>query len=233
MHTLLPGTLTVVSYDAFAPVCWADHGRAAGYDIDLLRAFAAHAGLRIITTFAPFDRIWERPGRGECDLAAAGIAPLSNRAMPGIIWSAPYFTVQRSLLIRAIDTLRLRTIDDFSGRTIGLTRGSTAEIDVTTRKRPSTQIAFYDDQRQAVRDLAAGRIDAYATGDVCSRYLAELYPGAFALVDLHPMNPPERFAFAVRASSGLVEPLNAFIRGRRQPYETTDRSSLVRVATPL
>jgi arginine/lysine/histidine transporter system substrate-binding protein len=219
MQTLLPGTLTVVSYDAFAPVCWADHGRAAGYDIELLRAFAAHVGLRIVVTYAAFDRIWERPGRGESDIAAAGIAPLRSRAAAGVTWSAPYFTVQRSLLIRAVDALRLRTIEDFSGRAIGLTRGSTAEIDVLARKRASTQVVFYDDQRHAVRDLAAGRIDAYGTGDVCSRYLAASYPGQFTLADVHPMDPPEQFAFAVRERSGLLDTLNAFLQSRREPYE--------------
>lgn len=218
MSTIQPGVLTVATYAAFAPVCAQDERGVYGRDIDFLRAFAQQQGLAVDFRVFLFDRIWERPGRGEVDIAAAGIAPLPERQTPGVLWSDPYFTVERSLLIRASDQAQFKTIKDFAGYTIAATRGSTADIDTQQRKPVTAHLVYYDMQERAVADLLAGKIDAFGTGDVCSRYLVDQYPGQLALADVHPMAEPEHFAFAVRAASGLLPALNAFIRDHRLRY---------------
>jgi ABC-type amino acid transport substrate-binding protein len=218
MPTVHPGRLRVASYAAFAPVCWAEDGQAHGRDIEFLRAFAAQQGLELDVQFFEFDRIWERARRGEVDIAAAGIAPLLARQSPGLVWSNPYFTVQRSLIVRAAEREQLQTIDAFAGRTIGATRGSTADTDTAQRKPASTSLIYYDMQDEAVEELLSGVIDGFGTGDVCSKYLVERHPGELAIADVHEMEAPEHFAFAVRAASGLLEPLNAFIQAHREQY---------------
>lgn len=218
MATLEPGRLRVASYAAFAPVCWREGGQAHGRDIDFLRAFAAEQGLELDVQFFEFDRIWERPGRGEVDIAAAGIAPLPERQVPGSVWSEPYFMVRRSLIVRAADSERLATLDAFGGRTVGATRGSTADIDTVERKPPSTLLVYYDMQEEAVEELLAGVIDGFGTGDVCSQYLVERHPSELAIADVHEMEAPEHFAFVVRAASDLLQPLNAFIQTHKEKY---------------
>lgn len=218
MPTVHPGTLTVATYAAFAPVCASDEQGVYGRDIDFLRAFAQQQGLSIAFHLFLFDHIWERPGRDEVDLAAAGIAPLPERQTPGVLWSETYFTVERSLLIRAGDQEKFKTIADFAGYTIAATRGSTADIDTLQRKPATANLVYYDMQERAVTELLAGQIDGFGTGDVCSRYLVDQYPGQLALADVHPMDEPEHFAFAVRAASGLLGTLNAFIRENRVRY---------------
>lgn len=218
MSTIHPGMITVATYTAFAPVCSRDAQGVAGRDIDFLRAFAQQQGLAIDFQIFLFDRIWERPGRDEVDLAAAGIAPLPERQTPGVLWSDPYFTVERSLLIRAIDQEKFKTIKDFAGYTIAATRGSTADIDTLQRKPATANLIYYDMQERAVAELLTGQIDGFGTGDVCSRYLVDQYPGQLALADVHPMAEPEHFAFAVRTASGLLDALNAFIRENRVRY---------------
>lgn len=218
MPLLTPATLTVAAYDAFAPISWSNNGEPAGRDIDFLRRFAAQQGLALRVRFFPFDKLWERPGRDSCDLAAAGIAPLAERISAGVVWSAPYFVVQRALLIRAADAPTLRTIEDFAGRMIAVTRGSTAEQDTRARRPDSAQIVFYADQQQALMDLSEGRIDAYATGDASCDYLVGRYRGRFAVADRHPFVFPETFAFAVRVASDILAPLNSFIAAERESY---------------
>lgn len=218
LHTLTPGTLVVGSYAAFAPLCWQDGDTARGRDIDFLQLFATQLNLQLVVHFFEFDRLWERPGRSEVDIAAASIAPLASRAAPGVVWSDPYFTVQRSLLIRATDRQQLKTIADFATQTIGVTLGSTADLDTAARKPATTRVVYYDNQTRAVHALLRGRIDGFGTGDVCSHYLVDRYPGQLAVADVHSMATPENFAFAVRKASGLLEPLNAFIREHRESY---------------
>ena len=87
MSTIQPNTLTVATYAAFAPVCSSDEQGVYGRDIDFLRAFAQQQGLAIAFQIFLFDRIWERLGRDEVDIAASGITPLPERQTPGVLWS--------------------------------------------------------------------------------------------------------------------------------------------------
>ncbi len=215
---LVAGCLTVAAYHGFRPITWSDDGTPAGRDIVFLRAFAAQQQLELVVRFAPFDGLWELPGRDWCDVAAAGIAPLPERASHGVVWSAPYFRVQRALLIRAADRSRLHTIADMAGRTIAVTRGSTAEADARRRAPADAQVVVCEDQQSALDALMAGAIDAYGTGDASCDYLVSAFPGAFAVADRHPYDPPETFAFALRAASGVHELLDRFIAEHRQHY---------------
>lgn len=218
VRTIIPGRLTVGTYAAFAPVCWQDGDIARGMDIDFLQGFADALGLELSVRFFLFDSIWQRPGRDELDIAAAGIAPLAQRATPGVVWSDPYYWVQRSLLVRASDKTLFRTIDDFAGRTIAVTRGSTADIDTMQRKPSSTHVVYLDSQQVALDQLIDGHIDAFAEGDVCAKYFANLDTEKFAVVDVHQMEIPETFAFPVREASNLLAPLNAHIQAHRNQY---------------
>jgi ABC-type amino acid transport substrate-binding protein len=221
-HLITPGTLTVGTYSGFAPVSWHDdNGVAHGKDIDFLRAFAAKWNLNIVIQFFPFDQIWKRTANNEIDIAAAGLAPLESRKTAGVVWSEPYYTVQRSLLIRATDLQQYTTIDDFANKVILVTTGSTAQFDTEERKPETTRIVYYDgDQAGMVSQLLARTVDALAEGDICSRYLATArYSPHLAVIDVHPMKEPEDFVFAVREESGdLLNALNAFILANRDQY---------------
>ena len=218
-------TLAVAAYTAFAPVTWSDAGVARGKDIEFLRAFARRLGLQIEVTFFEFDLIWERPLRGQADIAAAGLAPFQHRHTAGVAWSVPYHTVQRSLVVRAEDTHTLQTMEDFAGRTIAVTRGSTADVDTQRRKPASAKMVYFDRQESAVEDLLTGRIDAFGTGDICSHHVAAEHPGRLAVTDVHPMEVEEQFAFALPKDSDLLAPLNQFIRENAARYPEVPHSS--------
>jgi ABC-type amino acid transport substrate-binding protein len=216
--TIKPGTLVVGTYKAFAPVCWEEDGVAKGRDIEFLRKFAKERGLAIEFRLFEFNDIWARPAKDECDVAAAGIAPLESRAVKGTEWSKPYFEVKRSLLIRKSDAETLKTMTNFANRTIAVTKGSTADIDTMERKPKSAKVVYYDDQAKAITDLLAGRIDGFGEGDVSNAYLVKTRPEELALADVHPMDPVETFSLSVRHKSGIIDELNAFIAANRAKY---------------
>jgi ABC-type amino acid transport substrate-binding protein len=217
-QTIRPGTLIVGTYKAFAPVCWSEDGTAKGRDVEFLRKFAKEHRLAIEFRFFEFNDIWARPANDECDVAAAGIAPLESRAVKGTEWSKPYFEVNRSLLIRKSDAETLKTMTNFANRTIAVTKGSTADIDTMARKPKSSKVVYYDDQGKAIEDLLAGRIDGFGEGDVSNAYLVKTHPDELALADVHPMDPVETFSLAVRHKSGIIDELNAFIAANRAKY---------------
>jgi polar amino acid transport system substrate-binding protein len=220
LRTLSPGVLTVGAYTSFAPVVWAEKGTARGKDIHFLGAFAREEGLVLDVRFFEFDRIWERPLRKLVDIAAGGIAPSDRRRASGLAWSSPYHTVQRSLVIRKEDSDQLQTMADFAGRTIAVTRGSTADLDAQRRKPETARIVYFERQESALQDLFGGRIDAFGTGDICSHHLAAQHAGRLAVSDVHETDTPEHFAFAMEETSDLLAPLNSFIKKNSERYPT-------------
>ena len=220
--TLEPTFLTLCVYTEFAPFVYEVGGRIVGTDIALLSRFAEQYQLGLkISKQAHFDQLWHTPGRGDCDIAAAGIAMLPERALGADgCWSIPYLTVQRSLLIRRRDGAHLQTPADFAGKKIVVTPASTAHVDALARYEPlgATIMPHVPSQQAVVHQLLTGVVDAFGEGDVSNRYLAdhaldEQGQPLLALTDLHPMAQPEELRFAVRAHDPrLVACLNAFIR---------------------
>jgi ABC-type amino acid transport substrate-binding protein len=221
MNTLKKGLLTVATYYGFAPVCAEKDGVAWGTDISFVKEFAADHGLRVDFVPVDFKGIWLRPGNDECDMAAAGITPVSERVAEsvGTVWSNEYFHVQRSLLVREADAWR--TIDDFAGKTIVVTTDSTADLDIQARPaKGATVLRYSNDQQKGVKDLIAGVIDAFGEGDVSNDYLAHQNPG-LVVIDRHDMatsksGAREIFSFPVREKSGIVEALNTWLSGKTE-----------------
>lgn len=136
--TLVPATLTLCVYAEFAPFVYEEGGRIVGTDTTLLACFAAEYKLALNIIKKPhFDQLWHTPGRGECDIAAAGIAMLPERDLGEAgCWSIPYLTVQHSLLIRRQDVAHLQSPTDFAGKKIVVTPASTAHFDALARYEP-------------------------------------------------------------------------------------------------
>ena len=223
LATVVPGVLTVCAYGEFAPFTFERAGEVVGTDIALLRQFAHREDLRVRILQRPFLDLWQRPGLGECDVAAAGLAALPGRDLTAHgSWSAPYMVVRRSLLIRGTDADTLRGPADFRGRKIVVTPHSTAEVDARQRYLPRGAEIIPDvpAQRAVVEALVRGDVDAFAEGEPSNRYLMERYGGCQAspsllLADIHAMAQVETLHFAVRATDArLLARLNAFLATR-------------------
>jgi len=232
--TLISGQLTVCAYGGFAPVCYKNPaGQLIGLDVSFLTRFAESIGLAIVTIEEQFDGLWTRPGKDQCDIAGAGIMERKDRP-PGECgsWSAPYFQVERSLLVRAADKAAFDDYKTLSEKTIVVTRGSTADIDAQKRY-PGCSIVFVDKvadghpdaQEFIVRTLLAKHdADAFGEGDVSNKYLRDKYgkdvDGGLAVADVHPIDGlTETFNFITRnASSGVLTRLNTFIAANKGCY---------------
>ncbi|MFZ6758160.1 substrate-binding periplasmic protein [Undibacterium sp. Ji50W] len=244
LTTMSLGKLTVCTYGGFAPVCHKNKdGKPIGYDITFLEKFAHGLGLDIVWIEHDFDDIWTMPNENLCDIAAAGVQQRDDRHVgPGGSWSDPYFQVQRSLLVRSADKAAFDDYETVAGKTIVVTRGSTAHIDANARYYPRCTIKCVDelvleDQPDAqeyivnrliknhkVDAFAEDDVDAFAEGDVSNKYLCGIYgkgcDGDLALADIHHIDGTnETFNFITRnASTGLLGLLNAFIANNKGGY---------------
>lgn len=234
--TLVAGQLTICTYSGFAPVSYASpQGQIIGLDVSFLTRFAESLGLTIVAKDNAFDGIWAMPGKNECDVAGAGVMKRDDRPPgPGGAWSDAYFEVNRSLVVRAADKAAFDDYATLKGKTIIVTRGSTADKDARVRY-PNCTIQYVDEvvppdaradaQGYVIRELIAKhKADAFGEGDVSNNYLRDRYSsgieGGLAVADVHPIaGPTETFNFTTRnASSGVLERLNAFIAKNRAIY---------------
>ena len=223
-ETIVPNILTICTYTEFAPFAYEEHGKIIGSDIFLLEFFARKMGLGTNIIKKEFARLWQTPGNGECDIAAAGMMAHADRDLgDGGVWSRSYMRVTRSLLIRSSDAEVLRGPADFSGKKIVVTATSTAHIDAQERYEPlgSIIIPVVPSQDEIVRQLLSHEVDAFGEGNVSNGYLAEKYVDEngrqlLVLADIHTMDPPEALSFAVRATDKrLLHHLNEFILERQ------------------
>ena len=218
--TISEGILTVCTYTEFAPFSYEDGGDIVGTDISLLKEFAKETGLRVYIIKRDFPGLWETPGVGICDVAAAGMMEYEDRRLGNnAVWSVPYMLVKRSLLIRRTDSEFLKEPQDFQGKTIVVTPTSSAHIDGDLRYKPvgATIISSVPSQDEIVSQLLSGQIDAFGEGDVSNEYLSKKYldehgERLLVLTDLHTMENPELLRLAVRSvDPRLPTAINEFL----------------------
>lgn len=136
--TLEPGKLKVCLYPGFAPFASKDaQGDWQGWDVAYLKAFSdeSHFDL-VVVEQKDFDGIWLEPGKGACDIAGTGISDLADRRTAtgaAGVWSNTYYEVVRTFLVRTEQFAKLARIGDVSGKTVIVTRGSTAHLDLCYR----------------------------------------------------------------------------------------------------
>jgi len=201
--------------------------------LEYLQSFADQLGVTTEPVNAPeFNNIWMRPGDGECDIAGTGITLLdSRREQTGADtgWTTKYYNVARSFAVRTGSTVD--GIKDLAGKTVIVTKNSTADIDLTSRLAKAgisnTTIEYTDNEADAAQRVAQAGPDgpyAYGGGAGSVEALAKEIPN-LTTTWIHCMMHPdgtvsaEPFGFAVRAqSTGVLETLNAFIENPDNRY---------------
>jgi len=231
IKTIVPGLLTVSTYDKFPPLAYQETREAdkkkiwKGLDVDLMRAFAKFIGYKVkFVKETVFRGIWDKPKNGLSDLAISGIANSfeengNMRGGPETEWTLPYFYVNRSVILKKGikfpgSHLRIAATDGSTGWRNGQVRG--------VEKMGTLQLAKGDDVDFA--KLRRGEIDAIMHGDDVSRSLIrknrETYPKekpynlqmiSWEIVPTLIPKDGEIFAYPSKLGSGIATVLTAFI----------------------
>jgi polar amino acid transport system substrate-binding protein len=169
----------VVSTDAnYAPQSFLDEkGQLAGFDIDVAKEVAKRLGVKIKFVTPDWDLIVAGKWAKRWDLSIGSMTITSARAKV-VDFSSPYYYTPAQFGVHK-DNTTIKTLDDFSGKKVGLGSGTTYE----TYLDPSQELAIgggekiiyqvkgaefrtYTTDMEAVQDLALGdglRIDGVLT----------------------------------------------------------------------
>jgi len=243
LKTLKPGTLQVCLYPGFQPFVGLDgNGAWTGWDVRFLQEFALQQGLQLAPVrINTFNDIWVQPTRGVCDIAASGISDLEarRRQTDGKGWSDHYYSVCRAFGVRTADQGRVTGVEDFKGKTVIVTGGSTADLDLANRlvqagiarcsngraTSSCVDVQTTNSEEAAAQKVQAGQAFAYGGGLGSIQYLACQQGSGLAPVWQHcnmlsgTRQTREPFSFVVRpASTGLLAALNTYIANPAKPY---------------
>ena len=175
-----------------------------GFDVDLVKAVARTFGVSKVTfKRQAFDTIFLAVAQKRFDLAASSISITPARAKT-VLFSAPYFTANQSLMVRRGSDIK--TTRDLAGKTLGAQTGTTG-ADLAKTFKPS-EVKTYQLIDDAFSALQAGRVDAVINDFAISAYATKSKKN---LVVVQQIRTKEGYGLAFPKGSEALR--NAFNRG--------------------
>lgn len=179
-YILEKGSLTLGLDDSFPPMGYRDdNGKVVGFDIDLAKEMTMRMGVDL--KIQPID--WDAKildlNSGDIDVIWNGLS-ITDERMEKIEFSKPYIANRQILIIKAGSGIDLKA--DLAGKTVGVQLGSSAD-DAVQSDAPTfdslEELVKYQDNVQALMDLAVGRIDAVVVDEILGRYYISKKEGVY------------------------------------------------------
>ena len=206
----------VVGTDAvYAPFEYQDEkGQIVGFDIDVLRATAEAAGLRVRFVNTPWEGMFNTLLQGDRDVLASAITITDERRQT-LAFSAPYFDAAQ--LIAVPTGSPVARFEDLRSLRVGVQTGTTGD-EAASRLMGKTnpKLRRFESTPLALKELEAGGLDAVvADNGVIAHYVAHNGGPRFRAVS-DPAFVPEQYGFALRpADAALRERLDAGLKAIR------------------
>ncbi|WP_008308890.1 basic amino acid ABC transporter substrate-binding protein [Leptolyngbya sp. PCC 6406] len=149
--------LKVATEPAFPPFEFqADGGELDGFDIDLMKAIGAEAGVEIQFESLPFDGIIPALQAGTVDAAISGMT-ITQERLNTVDFSRPYIKAGLAIAVKAEDTATT-SLADLEGKRIAVQIGTTGADQAA--EIPGAVISTFDSAPLALQELANGNVDA-------------------------------------------------------------------------
>lgn len=179
---VVPGQLTVASDLSYPPQEYLGKGGApVGFDIDLAQALAVQLRLKLKVINTNVDGILPEFTQKTRSFDM-GIS--AQPGTPGLLAAAatvPYFVAGQAIVISRSDTHRVTSLHSLCGRRVGANRAQSGEDAVKLENERcnagAIQYAAYDQDADAMRDIASGKLDAFVDDYPVAVYLASQFSG--------------------------------------------------------
>jgi polar amino acid transport system substrate-binding protein len=193
-----PAKVYVVGTDAaYAPFeSQNEKGEIVGFDIEVVQAVAAKAGIEIKLVNTPWEGIFNALGQGDRDLVVSAVTITAERKQT-MDFSDPYFDAQQLIAVK--ETSKVAKFADLKKLKVGVQTGTTGDEAVTKLLgKTSTNIKRFESTPLALKELESGGVDAVvADNGVVINYVANNPGGKFkSIADKDFV--PEQYGFALK-----------------------------------
>ena len=147
--------------------------KPAGYDVDVAELFAKDLGakLEIVPLTGPNRIPFLLTNKVDVVIATFGITP--QRAL-SVAFSNPY--VALSLVVLGPKDKPIADMAATKGYKVGVTRGTTQDLDFTRLAPAGSQIIRFEDDATTTAALLSGQVDIIATADLLAIEIAKRNP---------------------------------------------------------
>ena len=202
-----PARLYVVGTDAaYAPFeSQNEKGEIVGFDIDVVKAAAAKAGIAVKFVNTPWEGIFNNLAQGDRDLVASAVTITDERKQT-MDFSTPYFDAQQ--LIAVPTNSKITKFDDLKKLKVGVQTGTTGDEAVSkSLGKTNANIKRFESTPLALKELEAGGVDAVvADNGVVINYVNNNTGGKFKTVTDSAF-APEQYGLAIKKGNTELKTL--------------------------
>jgi polar amino acid transport system substrate-binding protein len=219
------GVLHVGCEAAYVPFTYRDSsGKIVGFDVDIVGRYLAPIGVKPDFIDTQWSGVIPALYAGRFDMVPT--MSYTKERLERVLFSIPYADASQSLLIRAADKDKIKTIADMSGRILGIKLGSPGEtlklkLDQqlkTERGAGFKDVKTYDDHPAAYLALAQGSVDGVLNTVPTLAVVMRDKPGAFAMVSNVGSDNWHGYAFR-KEDKELADFINGRITAMKQSGE--------------
>ena len=135
-----------------------EKGEIVGFDIDVVKALAAQAGIKVKFVNTPWEGIFNALNQGDRDLLVSAVTITDERRQT-MDFSNPYFDAQQLIAVR--NDSRITQFDDLKKLKVGVQTGTTGDEAVSKLQgKTSSNIKRFESTPLALKELEAGGVDA-------------------------------------------------------------------------
>lgn len=167
LGTLKPGVVQV-AVEPYMPYSGKVGSQFEGLDLDLLRQAAAALHQQVTFTLTDLAGTIASTTTHRVDMTLGSLTWTPARAKAGRFTDPTYYSPPAALVKKGTN---LKSLADFSGKTIGVETGSNFAEAIA--KVPGVTPKYYTGVAQGLLDLQSGRIAAYLTDPLVAAYAAK------------------------------------------------------------
>ena len=233
VDTITDGKLTVCSDVPYAPFEYEDGGTLKGIDIDLVKAIAGKIDLTAEFKDTDFDGIFAALAAKSCDMIASSVSITDERKQVNN-FSAGYFAIKQSLLVRTADGTKYTDFATLKGRTIGVQSETTGAAFAKKEGEPAgVSIKEFTGADELFTALKAKQIDGVVQDFPINSYNAETTKETF-VSKVFDANEEESYGFVIpKDNAGLLTAVDKALADLRADgtYDTILKTYLGEKAT--
>ncbi len=184
-----------------------DKGDIVGFDIDVVKAAAAKAGIDVKFVNTPWEGIFNALGQGDRDMVVSAVTITEDRKGT-MDFSDPYFDAQQLIAVKG--NSKIAKFSDLKKLKVGVQTGTTGDEAVgKLLGKTNPDIKRFESTPLALKELEAGGVDAVvADNGVVIHYVANNPGGKFKTVADRDFVPEQYGVALKKGNAELRDKLN-------------------------
>jgi polar amino acid transport system substrate-binding protein len=181
--------------------------KPVGYDIDAAALIAKEMGVKVeLIPVSSSNRIpYLTTGKADLIISSLGKNAEREKVIDFSVAYAPFFNG-----VFGPDSVKAEKVEDLDGKTVGVTRGSVEDIELSKVISDKVTVRRYEDNNGTISAFLSGQVELVATGNVVAAAILERKPPRLPNLKFLIKNSP-CFVGLSKDEGPLLEKVNAIL----------------------